>query len=150
MWNDILECSVLLSESAWDHAKLNESELAIKSKSAFVCPDDGIELQDAESAFFCPAHGVADKRFPDMMPSPVRYNGIAGVADMPASPDVVRMQDIKPGDLSGFFVSGKSCKGLHGKERMTSFRIKLILLGEGNAVADDLVPNREACLNVFE
>jgi len=70
MRDDIFERSVFLPESAWDHAQLNEAELAIKSKSAFVCPDNGIELQDAESAFFCPAHGVADKRFPDMMSSP--------------------------------------------------------------------------------
>ena len=70
MRDDIFEHSVLLSESAWDHAQLNKSELAIKSKCAFVCPDNGIELQDAESAFFCPTHGVADKCFPDVVSSP--------------------------------------------------------------------------------
>lgn len=70
MRNDVLEGTVLLPESIWNHAKLNESELAIKSKSTFVCPDNGIELQDAESAFFCPTHGVADKCFPDVVSSP--------------------------------------------------------------------------------
>lgn len=149
MRDDILEGTVLLPESARNHAKLNESELAIKSKSAFVCPDDGIELQDAESEFSCPTHGVADKRFPDMMPSPFRGHGITGIADMSASSDVVRMQNIESGDFSGFFVPDKSCKRLHGKERIAGFCSKLILLGEGYAVADDLVPNREADFDVF-
>ena len=39
--------------------------------------------------------------------------------------------------------------GIPREECMTGFRIKLILLGEGYAVADDLVPNREAGINVF-
>ena len=71
MRDDVLKGTVLLPESAWDYAKLNESELAIQCKSAFVCPDDGIELQDAESEFFCPTYGVADKCFPDVASSPV-------------------------------------------------------------------------------
>ena len=149
MRNDILEGTVLLPESAWDHAQLNEAELAIKSKSAFIRPDDGVELQDAESKFFCTIYGVADKCLSGVMPSPFRCNGITGVADMSATPDVVRMQDIKSGDFSGFFVPGKPCKSLHGKERMTGFHSELILLGEGYAVADNLVPNREARFDVF-
>jgi len=68
---------------------------------------------------------------------------------MPATPNVVRMQDIESGDLSSLFVSGKPGKRLHGKERIAGFRIKLVLLGEGNTVADYLIPNREAYLNVF-
>ena len=71
MRDDVLEGSVFLPESVWDHAQLYESELAIKSKSAFVCPDDGIELQNPESEFFCPTHGVSDKCFPDVVSSPV-------------------------------------------------------------------------------
>jgi hypothetical protein len=59
------------------------------------------------------------------------------------------MQDIKSGDLSGFFVPGKPGEGLHGKERIAGFRRELILLGECNALADDLVPDREARVNVF-
>jgi len=149
MRDDILECSVLLPESARNHAKLNESKLAVQRKSAFVRSDNGVELQNTESAFFGPTYGIADKCFPDMMSSPFRSNGITGVADMPAAPDVVRMKDIEPGDLFGFFVPGKPGERLHGKERMTGFRSKLILLGEGYAIADDLVPNREAGFNVF-
>ena len=70
MRDDILECSVLLPESTRDYSQSNKAELAIQCKSAFVCSDNSVELKDAESESFCPTHGVADKRLPNVMPSP--------------------------------------------------------------------------------
>ena len=149
MRDDIFKCPVLLAEPTGDYAQLNKAEFPIQRKSAFVCPDNGIELQNTESAFFSLIDGMANKRFPDMMPSPFRSNGITGVADMSATPDIIWMQDIKSDYLSGFFVPRKACEGLRGKECMTGHRREFILLGKSNATTDDLVPNREAWLNVF-
>ena len=149
MRDDIFKCPVLLAEPTGDYAQLNKAEFPIQRKSAFVCPDNGIELQNAEPAFFSLHNGMANKRFPDVTPSPFRSNGITGVADMSATSNIVRMQNIESGNLSGFFVPGKPRERLHGKESMTGFRIKLVLLGEGNAIANNLVPNREASLNMF-
>lgn len=149
MRDDIFKCPVLLAEPTGDYAQLNKAEFPIQRKSAFVCPDNGIELQNTESAFFSLIDGMANKRFPDMMPSPFRSNGITGVADMSATSDIIWMQDIKPDYLSGFFVPCKTCEGLRGKECMTGLRREFILLGKSNATTDDLVPNREAWFNVF-
>ena len=149
MRDDIFERSVLLPEPAGHYSQLNKAEFPIQRKSPFVCPDNGIELQNAEPAFFSLHNGMANKCFPDVMSSPFRGNGITGVADMPATPDIVRMQDIKSDYLSGFFVPRKSGEGLRGKERMSGLSREFILLGKSNAVTDDFVPNREASLNMF-
>ena len=149
MRDDIFERSVLLPEPAGNYSQPNKAEFPIQRKSSFVCPDNGIELQNAEPAFFSLHNGMANKCFPDVMPSPFRSNGITGVADMSATSNIVRMQNIESGNLSGFFVPGKPRECLHGKECMTGVRREFIFLRESNAVTNDLIPNREAIINII-
>ena len=70
MRDDILECSVLLPKSTRDYAQSNKTELAIQCKSAFIRPDDGVELQNTESALLSLIDGMADKCFSNVMSSP--------------------------------------------------------------------------------
>ena len=68
MRNDILECSVFHMESSWDYAKLYESEFPIQGECAFVRLDNGIELQNAESAFLSLDQGMPHEHFSDVVP----------------------------------------------------------------------------------
>ena len=91
---------------------MDKSEFLVQGKSAFVRSDNSIELQNAEPAFLPLGQGMAHEHLPDVVPTPFPGDGIAGVANMTASPDIVRMQDIKADDLPGFFVLSQSGKRL--------------------------------------
>lgn len=85
------------------------------------------------------------KHLSDVVATTFRGNGIAGIANMPASPDIVRMQNIKADNLSGFPVLGQSGERLRRKERMAGFCSKLFLLEKGYPVPNNIVPRKGWC-----
>ena len=57
--------------------------------------DNGVELQDTEALGFGDGQAVCDQLFTDMPSTAGRSHGIAGVGDMPASSDIIGVQDIQ-------------------------------------------------------
>ena len=91
---------VLHPESAGDGAKLHKAKPFIQMPSVSVALHYRIELQHPETKLFCLLQAIQHQLFADMLPANGGGNRIARVTDMPTAPDIVRMQDIQPDDLS--------------------------------------------------
>lgn len=65
--------------------------------------------------------------------------GITGIADVATASDIVRMQNIKPIDLTGIIVLCNSSIGLFSKKSPAAFSVQKIFLRESNTVFNDLI-----------
>ena len=71
-----------------------------------------------------------------------RIDGVAGIADVSASSDVIRMQDI---EAAYFSIVGDGCSavGLGSEECFSALSGQEIFLGEGDAVFHHFVPDTD-------
>ena len=116
MYDDIFVLSVAVQKSAGNGAKTDESKLFIKPEGGGIALDNRIELKNPEAKFCAFFHAVPNKRLPDMLSPSVGVHRIAGVADMPATSDIIGMQDVQSHDVSGFAVPGNPRIGLLREE----------------------------------
>ena len=63
MRDDVFVAPAVHPESAGNNAQLGKAEFFIQIECGFVCTDNGVELQDAESQLFRFLQGMADKDF---------------------------------------------------------------------------------------
>ena len=123
IWADVFVMSVFHSKSAGDGTQLLEAEMFVEMSCVDVGGDDGIELHDAEVMGSTLFQTVTDKFFADMKPAAVTADGIAGVADMPASPYVVRMKNVQSIDFICVDICGNSCVSLFGEKVSTGLHV---------------------------
>lgn len=106
-----------------------------------------VELEDVKAKRFCVPDRVEDQRFADVLASRCCGDRIAGVRDVGASADVVRMENVETENFSVVFRN--CCAALRGEKLCASFRVQCFLLRESVARFDDLVPDREHGGNVL-
>jgi hypothetical protein len=87
---------------------------------------------------------VADKRLADAASARRRGDGVAGVGDVPAPPDVVRVQDVEAEDCP-VRVGGDGGPRLPAKEGRAGGVVERFLLREGVALFEHGVPDRDHC-----
>jgi hypothetical protein len=73
--------------------------------------------------------------------------GVGRVGDVPASPDIVGMQDIKADDVGA--VNGDAAGGLLGKKGRRRFHRKKVLLRERDTLSDDAIPDFSHCAYII-
>ena len=110
MRNNVLIGSVLHPESAGDCPQSHKPELFIQPEGICIAFHHCVKLQNTESQFFSLLHAVPYKLFPDMLSPHIPAYCVTCIADVPAPPYVVGMQDIKPDDFSRRDIAGKSRK----------------------------------------
>ena len=86
--------SVFHSESLWDRSQLNKADPLVQMSCVKIGFHHRIELQHLEAERFRSLHTVQNQLFTDMQPSAAGSHGVARVADMSASADVVRVKDV--------------------------------------------------------
>ena len=64
--------------------------------------DHGVELEDAESVGLGLLKAIQDKFLADVLSATGGTDGVAGVCDVPASPDIVGMEDVKSDNPDAF------------------------------------------------
>lgn len=149
MGNNILIHPIFIQKSSRNDAKLLKAKLFIQMKCGMVAFDYGVELQDAVAEVFCGFHAVHDQLFTDMLSAERGCDSIAGVADMPAAADIVWMQDIKPDDFAGFFLTGNAGIGLGKEKCFAGLGSKQFCLWKSRTFGNDTVPDIDSVVCVF-
>lgn len=106
MGNNVLIMPVFHQETALNNANPGKTELFIQEKGRFIRTDYRIELQYLKAQIFALFHAVFHQNFTDPLAAFATLDGITGITDMPATPDVIGVEDIKPDHFAGFFLNG--------------------------------------------
>ena len=108
---DILIMSILHTEPLRDHAKLGKSKSLIKMSCRNIAGHNRIKLQDTKTMLFSPGQTVGYQLFSNVKSSGISAYRIAGVTDMTASSDIIRMKNVKSVNFSAFRIYCCSCIG---------------------------------------
>ena len=92
--------SILHPESSGDCSKLNETQSLIQMSGMNIAFHNGIELEHTETKILSVFQTVKHQFFTDMLSPACGGYRITGIADMSASPYIIRMQDIQSDNLS--------------------------------------------------
>lgn len=115
---DILIMSILHTEPLRDHAKLGKSKSLIKMSCRNIAGHNRIKLQDTKTMLFSPGQTVGYQLFSNVKSSGISAYRIAGVTDMTASSDIIRMKNVKSVNVSAFRIYCYSCIGLFCKKKL--------------------------------
>ena len=138
---NILIMTVFHPEATGNHAQLDKAKTFIEMSRVNIAGNNSIKLQDAEAMEFSLNKTVGDQFLSDMKSPCLGADCIAGIADMTAPADIIRMKDVKSQNISSVRILCYSSVCLLSKKCFAGFCIQKILLGEGNSVLHDLVPN---------
>ena len=106
-----------------------------------VAGHHGVELHHPEAVGLRLRQAVRDQLFPDVQSPRFAVHGVAGVSDVPAAADVVRVQDVQAQHGAGVGILGHGIVGLGGEKRPAGVQRQRVLLREGHAVFHHLVPD---------
>lgn len=90
---------VLHAKTTGDRTELVKADPLIQMPCVHIRSNDRIKLQDAKAQLMGFRDAVFHKHLSDMQSPACGSYRIAGVRDMAASADIVRVQDIKPQDF---------------------------------------------------
>ena len=138
---NILIMTVFHSETTGNHAQLDKAKTFIEMSRVNIAGNNSIKLQDAEAMEFSLNKTVGDQFLSDMKSPCLGADCIAGIADMTAPADIIRMKNVKSQNIPSVRILCYSSVCLLSKKCFAGFCIQKILLGEGNSVLHDLVPN---------
>lgn len=91
---DIFIVTVLHPKAFRDNAELREADPLIQMSGVDIALDNSVELQDLKADFLCLRYTVKHELFADMLTSAFGADRVARVGDMPAPPDIVRVQNV--------------------------------------------------------
>ena len=108
---------------------------------------DSVELQDPESELFALHQAVPHEFLADPFSADLRSDSVACVADMPAAPDVVRMQDIEPQDAAVRL--RRRGIGLRREKVRAALPVEIIFLRKGNAFLHNFIPDPDEVIQIL-
>ena len=146
---DILIMSVLHTEALRDHTKLDKSKSFIKMSCMDIAGHNRIKLQDTKTMLFSPDQAIGYQLFANMKSSGISAYRIAGVTDMTASSDIIRMKDVKSVNFSAFCIYCCSCIGLFCKKSFSCLFVKAFFLGKSHTVFYNLIPDPDQIRKIF-
>lgn len=73
---------------------MGEADPLVQMSGVDITLDNSVELKNLIAYFFRPCDAVKHELFTDMLPSAFGADGIARVADVSASADIVGMKDV--------------------------------------------------------
>ena len=92
MRDDIFVVSVFEQESLGNHAELRKAEFLVELECRRICRDNRIELQNPDADFLGLREAILYENFADMLAALVLLDRIARIRNMPAAPDIVRVE----------------------------------------------------------
>ena len=131
---------VLHPEALGNGADLPETKALVQVARMNVCGHHRVELKNAEPGGFALLQRVHHKLLADVQPAGRRRNSVARVADMPAPPHIVGVENVHPQHRSGL-VYRNAAVGLLPEERSSGFLGEGLLLREGKALLNHLIPD---------
>ena len=144
---DVGERSVFHAKASRDRAELGKTKPLVEVPGMDITLDYGVELEDAESVGLGLLKAIQDKFLADVLSATGRTDGVAGVCDVPASPDIVGMKDVKS-DNPDAFIRRHADIRLRREKLSARLARQRLLLREGVARIDHLVPNGDHRIKV--
>ena len=92
---DVLVMAIFHPETTGNYAQLDKSETFVEMPCVNIAGNNGIKLQDAESMKLSLNETVRNQFFADMKASCLGADRIAGVTDMTAPANIIRMKNVK-------------------------------------------------------
>lgn len=97
---DVLIMTVFHPEATGNHAQLDKAKTFIEMSRVNIAGNNSIKLQDAEAMEFSLNKTVGDQFLSDMKSPCLGADCIAGIADMTAPADIIRMKNVKSQNIS--------------------------------------------------
>ena len=138
---------VLHPKPARYRAELCEAESLIKMPCMNIALHDCIELKHSKAQLFSHLQTILYQLFSDVSSSCIRGDGKAGIADMSASSNIVRMKNIQTIDPSVFFRNPGIT--LSRKERCTAFQIQGFFLWKSDPFFNDFIPDPDHGIQIL-
>ena len=98
--DDVLVIPVLEQKALGNHAELGKAELLVELERRRICRDDRVKLQNPEADFRGLREAILYEKFADMLTALIFLDRIACIRNMPAAPDIVRVENVQPDDLA--------------------------------------------------
>ena len=92
---NILIMTVFHPETTGNHTQLDKAKTFIEMSCVNITGNNSIKLQDAETMEFSLNKTVGDQFLSDMKSPCLGADCIAGIADMTAPADIIRMKNVK-------------------------------------------------------
>ena len=143
---DVFIMPILHPESTGNRTKLYKTKPLIQMAGMNIALDHSIELEDSKAMLRGLFQAVQNQFLSDVKSAAGRCYGIARVADMAATPDIVRMQDIEADDMAFFL--GHAAVGLSSEKSRSCLLSQRFLLRKRNAILYHFVPNGDHRGNV--
>ena len=144
---DVLVMTVLHSEAARNGSELFESKTFIQVSGMRIALNDSVELQNPEAVFCTLFQAVQNEFLTDVLTAEFGTYGIACVADVSASADIVRVEDIETGDITVDLCNTRIC--LRFEECLPGSHIKKLFLRKSDSFFNDLIPDGDHGGKVF-
>ena len=100
---------IIHTETARDDAKPMESQSLIEVQSMSVGGNNGIKLKDAETMLCSFFERILYQLFANVQSSSSFLHGIACIADMTATANIVRMKDVQSDDFRVLCIDSNPC-----------------------------------------
>ena len=114
-----------------------------------IALNDSVELQNPEAVFCTLFQAVQNEFLTDVLTAEFGADGIACVADVSASADIVRVEDIETGDITVDLCNTRIC--LRFEECLPGSHIKKLFLRKSDSFFNDVERFSENCkLNSVE
>ncbi len=140
---DILIPSVVHAEALLDGSQLDKAQPLIQVPGMDIGGHHCVELQHAKAMSFALSQAILHQLLTDMQAAAGGAHRIAGVADMPAPPHIVGMQDVQAVYGAGIGIFHHTAVGLSGKKDGAGGFVQTILLREGDTLLHHRVPDSD-------
>ena len=141
--------SVLHPESLWYGAQRDEAQPFIEMSCMDIGGDYCVELQNPETVKPSLMKTVKNQLFPDMISPQRGADGVACVAQMTASADIVGMQDVKSQKPAVGSIHSDPIVSLGGKKGRTGLFGQLLFLGKSDSFLHRFIPDFDHLRKVF-
>ena len=89
MRDDVFVMAILHEKATRNDAQLDKAQTGVQLQRRMIRRNDRVELQDFESQLLGSHHAILHKQFADMPSTASLPDGVTGVANMSATPDLL-------------------------------------------------------------
>ena len=139
--DDVLVVPVLHEKTPGNAAQLREAQALIQVQGMDVSSHNRIELHETEPQSGTHCQRVLHEQLADVQPALARFNGIAGIGDVPATAHVIGVQDVEADNLARLAVHSYARIGLAVEEVVSLPLVQFLDLRECHAFTHHLVPD---------
>ena len=147
--NNIFIVPVIHEITTRNNAKFLKTKSLIQVDSVNICCDHSIELEDAEAQKRSLFQAICYEFFSDVFTPDIAFDCVAGICNMPAPANIVRMKDINADHLTCHRVFRHTGIALRFEKVIRLFFGKSLHLRTSISFFDHMIPDHSARFTIF-